>query len=577
MSRRHLVRLVATCVLTGADLAAAVTTAAAQDTVVVARDRRQARGGGTAQWAVDLFNAPGTFRVFGPLTLDSATHVRGDVAVVDGPLVLYGSIDGDLVAINADVTLADGASVEGDVVVLGGHLVRDDGSNLAGSSRWESGRVVVRRDGDRLVLAERRPAPARRARPYDERDRGRAFLVIGLGDTYNRVEGLPLRLGAGLEWQSGDLAGRVRGYGVFRTAGDFSGTRKDLGYGADAELRLGSANSGITLGGRAYDLVVPTQDWPLTRHEAGWATLLWHRDYRDYYLQRGVAGFVTLEPFAVLSLTGQIARVDEASIAARDPWTPFRNAELWRPNPVIDAGHFTLLSGTFEFDSRRSERSAGSGTLLRATWEHGIGDNVVERALPATIRAPLPATDYTFDRASVDVRQYQRIGGMGQLRLRGFWAGDVGDGPLPIQRRFSLGGPDPLNGYAFRAFSCNAGVSDPALPGLCDHVLLFQAEYRGAFGVDWMGWGHRAYRDRRTHDDWLDWDWDPGDWFWFEGPAIVLFTNAGTGWLRTEDGPGPLHWDVGAGIEFGSTGLYVAKAIQQGEPLRVTLRIERRF
>jgi hypothetical protein len=577
MRARLAVRLLATCVVAAAELASAIAPAAAQDTVIVVRDRRQQGIGGTRQWAVDLFNAAGTFRVLGSLTLDSATHVRGDVAVVDGPLVVYGSIDGDLVAINADVTLGAGASVAGDVVVLGGQLVRDEASTLGGSSRWESDRVAVRLVGDRLVLSERPPPDfARRTRRYDERDRGRAFLVLGLGDTYNRVEGLPLRLGAGVEWQSREVGGRVRGHGVFRTAGDFSGSREDLGYGVDGRLRFGSATPRLTLGGRGYDLVVPTQDWPLTRREVGWGTLLWHRDYRDYYLQRGVAGFLTLEPFPTVSLTGEIARVEETSIDARDPWTPFRNAEAWRPNPVIDAGDFTLLRGVFEFDSRPSLRSGGSGTLLRATWEHGIGENIVERPLPTTIRPPIPATDYKFDRASVDLRQYQRIGGMGQLRLRGFWAGAVRDGPLPIQRRFSLGGPDPMNGYSFRAFGCNGGAN-AALPGLCDHVLLFQAEYRGSFGVDWIGWDHRAYADRRAHDDWVDWDWDWGDWFWFEGPALVLFTNAGTGWLETEDGPGPLHWDIGAGIEFGSMGLYVAKAIQEGEPLRVTLRIERRF
>jgi hypothetical protein len=568
-------RLRAICLLGGAALAVAGR-AVAQDTVVVVRDRRP-RADGVHQWAVDAFNAPGVYRIFGPGTLDSTSHVLGDVAVVDGPLVVYGSIDGDLIAINADVTLAAGAAVVGDVVVLGGALIRDDAAAIGGSSRWESGRLSVRRDDDRLVLVERSAITIHRRRSYDERNRGRAFLVLGLGDTYNRVEGLPLRLGAGLEWRSGDLGGRARGYGVFRTAGDFSGTREDLGYGADAELRFGSASPRMTLGGRAYDLVVPTQDWPLSRHEAGWATFLWHRDYRDYFLQRGLAAYLTLQPFSVLSLTGQIARVNEASIAARDPWTPFRNSELWRPNPVIDAGDFTLLSGTFELDTRRSERSAGSGTLLRGTWEHGIGDNVAARVLPTDVRAPLPATDYTFDRASVDLRQYQRIGRMGQLRLRGFWAGAVGDGPLPIQRRFSLGGPDPMSGYGFRAFGCNAGVSDASLPGLCDDVLLLQAEYRGTFGVDWVGWDQRAYRDRRTRDDWFDWDWDWSDWFWFEGPTIVLFTDAGTGWLRTEDGPGPLHWDVGAGLAFGSMGVYVAKAIREGEPLRVTLRIERRF
>jgi hypothetical protein len=577
MNSRPLTRLVVTVLLTGVDLATTSRAAVAQDTVIVAPDRRQTGAGGIRQWAVDAFNAPGTFRAFGSLTIDSTSHVSGTVAVVDGPLVVYGSIGGDLVAINADVTLAAGSVVEGDVVVLGGALVRDDQSSVHGSSRWESGRVQVRREGDRLVLTERRPIPARRSRPYDERDRARAFLMLGLGGTYNRIEGLPLRLGAGVEWQNGDLGGRVDGYGVFRTAGDFSGSREDLGYRATGELRFGRGSPPLTLGGRAYDLVVPTQDWPLSRHEVGWATLLWHRDYRDYYLQRGGAGFVTLRPVPSLSLTGEIAQVDEASIAARDPWTPFRNDDLWRPNPAIDAGDYTLLSGTLELDSRRSQRSAGSGTLLRATWEHGIGENVVEQPLPPSIRPPIPTSDYTFDRASVDLRWYQRIGGMGQLRLRGFWAGAVGDGPLPIQRRFSLGGPDPLNGYAFRAFRCDAGLTDPALPGLCDHVMLFQAEYRGSFGLDWMGWDDRAYGDHRAHDDWVDWDWDWSDWFWFEGPSIVLFTNAGTGWLRTEDGPGPLHWDVGAGLAFGSVGVYLAKAIQEGEPLRVTLRIERRF
>jgi len=247
---------------------------------------------------------------------------------------------------------------------------------------------------------------------------------------------------------------------------------------------------------------------------------------------------------------------------------------------MVDEGDFTLISGTFEYDSRPSERSARSGTLLRATWERGIGDSIVEVPLPASVRPSLPTTDYTFDRASVDLRRYQRIGRAGQLRLRGFWAGAVGGDPLPIQRRYSLGGPDPMNGYGFRAFSCNADTTDVALTGLCDHVLLFQAEYRGGFGIHWSDWEYdrRDRSDRRDRDSgWWDADWDWDDWFWFDGPTFVLFTNAGTGWLQGSDGPDKLHWDVGAGLAFGNVGIYVAKAIQEGEPLRVTLRIERRF
>jgi cytoskeletal protein CcmA (bactofilin family) len=560
-----------------------------QDTVIVSRDARRQQTTGIEQWVVDVFNAPGTHRTFGALTVDATARLDGDVAVLDGPIVVFGTITGDLVAINAHVTIAPGAVVERDVVVLGGTLEIAEGARVEGSTRRHSERVAVRRVVDRLELVERIRV-THRWRGFDDRDRGRAFIVLGIGRTYNRVEGLPLRLGAGAEWRAGATSGRIRGYGVFRTVGDFETNRADIGYAVEGRLSLGTDAPRITLGARGHDLVVPTQDWPLSLHEVGWASLLWHRDYRDYFLQRGVAGFVSIEPASTLTLTGEVARMEETSIAARDPWTPSRNDEAWRSNPLVDQGDFTLLTGTLEYDSRPSERSWRSGTLLRATWEHAIGENVVEQPLPVSIRPSLPAADYGFDRASVDLRRYQRIGWAGQLRLRGFWAGAVRGDPLPIQRRYSLGGPDPMNGYAFRAFACNEGTNDPSLPGLCDHVVLFQAEYRGGFGFDWFDgdFGIRHHPDRRGRRDRPDrpdrpegWkggrDWDWGDWAWFDEPALVLFTNAGAGWLRSEDGPDKLHWDVGAGIAFGSVGLYVARAIQADEPFRVTLRIERRF
>jgi hypothetical protein len=554
--------------------------AAAQDTVVV-RPGRPSRGIGVAQWAVDLFNAPATIRAYGPFVVDTGEVLRGDVAVVGGPVTVWGTVRGDLVAINADLRLEAGSVVEGDVVVLGGVVDEHAEARVSGTLRQQSERLDLRRDGDRLVLQGRPPRTWDRGRerdhpPFFDRTRGRAFIVLGTGGTYNRVEGLPMRLGAGVEWTAGALDARLRGYGVFRTAGDFKGNRRDLGYQAEGEITLGRRPS-LTLGGRAFDLVVPTQDWPLTRHEVGWASLLWHRDYRDYFLQRGLEGYIQFEPLRDLALTGAVARVEETSIPERDPWTPFRNAELWRPNPIVDQGDFTLVRGTLEFDDR-DQGWDGNGWLLRGIWEHGLGQNVVERPLGTAVRDPIPTVEYTFDRVSADFRRYQRIGWGGELRLRGFFAGVVGDGPLPVQRRYSLGGPDPLNGYGFRAFGCNAGVADPALPGLCDRALLFQAQYRGGFGFDWLDHDHHDGRDRRRGDggDW-DWDWD-GDWFDFDGPALVFFSNAGTGWIASRtDGIPSLNWDVGAGIEMGSVGFYAAKAIRSGEPVRLTLRIERRF
>ncbi len=127
-------------------------------------------------------------------------------------------------------------------------------------------------------------------------------------------------------------------------------------------------------------------------------------------------------------------------------------------------------------------------------------------------------------------------------------------------------------------------ATDPAITGLCDNVLLFQGEYRGRLSFDWFSgddddFGRRygATRHHTRRDDVVD-DSD-FDWFddgWFDGPTLVLFSNAGAGWLAGQS-VGTLNFDVGAGIELGGLGFYVAKAIKEDEPVRVTLRISRRF
>ncbi|MEJ2237159.1 MAG: polymer-forming cytoskeletal protein [Gemmatimonadales bacterium] len=522
--------------------------------------------------AVAFFNRPSTTRVVGALTVDREARYNGDVAVLEGPVVVEGAIEGTLVALNADVEIRSGARIRGDVIVFGGRLVDEVGSDVRGSLRRYSRSVNVRLTDDRLELLE--PArPERRVRPRRYYTRSYASVVLSPGETYNRVEGLPIKLGAKFEWRSPTVLTELKGYGIFRTARKFDSDSNGVGYGVDASVRVGRT-AGVTIGGRFYDVVVPTQRWPLELNEVGWATLLWHRDYRDYFVQRGVSGFVTIEPVRRLRLTGELARVEESSIEDSDAWTLFRNSDPWRPNPAVDAGDYTLISAAAEFDSRPSRRSVRSGVLLRFRWERGLGEGVEQQQLPASIRDPLPTDSYTFDKGLADIRVYQRVGRDGQLRLRGMWSGTLAGDPLPIQRRLSLGGPDPLNGYGFGVLGCDEALGETANVGLCDHVLLFQAEYRGTLSFDWVddAFDHRAVR--RSQPEQVLWGWHDG--FWFDEPVIVLMSNAGTGWLKGED-VGSLSFDLGAGIEFGSVGLYLAKALKDDEPLRVTLRIERRF
>lgn len=551
--------------------------AAAQDTVVV-------RGGldassRVAREAVRFFNARSTTRIFGTLNVARDDVFNGNVAVLDGPLRLSGVIRGDLVAINADVWLRRTAVVRGDVLVVGGSIRGITDARILGSLREYGSRVRLRRVGDEIELLRPRREPRRtRSRDRLRRSRdGRFEIVLSTAGTYNRVEGLPFHAGAQIEWGIHSLRRfRIEGVGIVRTAGDFQSNPEDLGYRVRAEMELGRRTP-VTLGARAYDVVAPIEDWQLQDDEIGFASLLWHRDYRDYYLKKGVAGFISLVPFRRFTLSAEIARNEESSVAERDPWTLFRRDRLWRANPTIDEGRFTYTTVRAEYDSRPHRRSGSSGWFLSAAWERGESDDVTPEPLPATIRAPLPTDgSYTFERVFVDLRRYERVGWAGQLSLRALAAGTVGDDPLPIQRRLSLGGPDPMPGFPFRRFACNESLQDPSVPALCDRILLLQAEYRGELSFGASFWDRRHTRRTsptyRRDDGFRDLD----DWHWFEGPTIVLFGDAGQGWIG-DDRPDEFDVDVGAGLEFGSVGVYGAKALTEGEEFRVILRIHRRF
>ena len=561
----------------------------AQDPVVVIRpgddDQESYRA---AARAVRIFNRSATTRIFGSATFGRNEVLDGDVGVFDGRLIVYGIIEGDLVAIDADVRLKPTAEVDGDILLVGGSIDRDAGARVRGVTRRYRLAVDIRRVGDELDLMERRtdrvrvPVVTRRRPRFGSTD---ASIEIGVGPSYNRVEGLPIHFGPSLTWGNNWYNRlHLEALGIYRTAAnpeevfDSSLSRRDVGYTVNAEMQFGRSRA-LTLGGRVFDVIAPIEDWQLNDDEVGFATFLLHRDYRDYYMTRGWSAYATIRPVNELTFSGAYAREEQTSVEARDPWTLSRRSEEWRENPDIDEGDFTILSASAEYDSRYSRRYDGSGWFFSAEWERGMSDNVVDRVLPLSIRDPLPVDgDYMYDRFFLDLRRYERVGWSGQLSLRGVFAGTIGENdPLPVQRRLSIGHVMP--GFGFRPFTCNGAFLIPAEPALCDNVLLFQAEYRAD-----LSFRRRSWRTRRPPDSWGGswrsgdfWGWDDwDDWFWFDGPSLVVFSDAGTGWLHDND-IGDLEFDIGAGVEFGSMAVYAAKAITSDEGVRFTFRLHRRF
>lgn len=538
-----------------------------------------------ADEAILFYNAPTTTRLVGRSRLPPGNEWRGDVAVRNGPVLVGGRIEGSLLVINGDAVLDRGAEITGDLLVIGGTVSKAAGATIAGAVREYRGSLPYRASGDEIVFASgpRRWLPAVGTQKTWGTGDARSALTLASGGTFNRIEGLPVIFGPTVEWKVTEASRlRLDALGVFRSAGDLSDKRGDLGYMVRAELRSGDARA-VGLGFRAYDVVAPVEDWGLRSAEVGWSAFLFQRDYRDYYLNKGAAGRLFIHPDRPLSVALEVRREWQTSVSARDPWTVFRNDQAWRPNPPIDEGHYTTVSGAVALDTRNDRGAPTAGWWVRFHVDNSRSKDVnPQAAVPVAVRRPIPTDgSYAFTRGFLDVRRYTRITPNGRVNLRLAGGGWLGGDPLPLQQRVSLGGPDPMTGYAFRESACNRDIIDPAFAGSlvtgCDRVLLAQVEYRGHISLHWSYNPSRAEDDRDQREA----------VFTLEGPDLVVFGDAGQAWL-VGSGPGRLpsdrlpnlgSWlgDLGLGVDWGGFGFYVAKAVTEGAPLRFTLRLDHRF
>ncbi len=558
----------------------------AQDSVIVIDpdlapgDSAVVRGGPPPDVVSELlafYNDSATTRVQGDVSFPAGSEFAGRLAIFRGSLRLAGRIRGDIVVINATLYLLPGSDVVGDVLVVGGRLIRSPGARHAGRERvqWDAAPVLRAPDGALVLRERRRPlGDLATARASFQTGRVRTELLLATGGTYNRIEGLPIVFGPTFELRpSRQALVRLDLRGVLRTAGEGSRLSSDFGYGARAELRF--PEGGIA--GRVYSEVAPFEEQPLSAAENGWSAFLLQRDFRDWFERRGGGGAAWVQPTRSLRLELSIRRDHESSVRAIDPWSLLRNSDRWRRNPLSDDGHYFTAGAQLDFDTRNDRDHPSTGWLLRARYEHSTSDDVAPVTLPETVRPPIPTGGgYAFDRLALDLRHYSRLTPNLRVTARLRADGWIGGDRLPMQRRVSLGGPDLMPGYGFRAFTCTPrGFVDPSDPALCDRTMVAQLEVRTRLGLN-LGYRMRDREGGAT-----------GRFIGIEEADLVFLGDAGKAWLAG-DGPGQvpvnripsLHeWktDVGVGLDAGEIGAYLAKSLGGGEPVRLIVRLQRRF
>ncbi|MEO6863885.1 MAG: BamA/TamA family outer membrane protein, partial [Gemmatimonadaceae bacterium] len=365
-------------------------------------------------------------------------------------------------------------------------------------------------------------------------------------------------------------------YLIARTARRFSTDEPDGGHDLRIATRFGP-NKALGLNGRLYDLVAPIEPWQMSEPEQGLAAFLLRRDYRDYYARHGgeIGASLTLSEKASFSAGYALERW--SSVDERNAFTLFRENARWRPNPSVDEGVFHLFTVNGTFDTRNDEHEPSGGWYLRGSYEHGVSASVVlaprEQKPAPTSFAPAPQA-VSYGRVFFDLRRYNRVSPRTQLDGRIVAGGWVSGDELPLERKLSVTGPGVLPGYEFRetpgggadVMQCTAaGVAASDNPVLCDRIVLGQLELRTQLASQpFHIFNVPALRLRSVG--------------FTASPVGVLFVDFGRGWRTTTPWPARYKGDVGAGLDLGLIGAYVAKAVTDGtEPLRFFVRIRRRF
>lgn len=564
----------------------------AQDTTELAERRELPRE--LAELAAARYNRGAALQASGSLTIPTDEVVEGDVAVLNGPLKIAGTVRGNVLVINGDLVFERGARVDGEVLVVGGVVDGERDATIGGVVTRNPIPLRYRMDDGRLVLTDE----GRVDTWFRNLQRSSSRIRLTAGG-YNRVEGLPVIAGPAFRRRTDFGTIRAEALGILRSVNEFEWSPDNVGHEVLLELRVGG-RSGVAIGGQLYDKVDGIETWHMKGSEVALASFFFHRDFRDYFDRHGGRGYARflMGPDAELELGLAHERWGARSVA--DPFTLFRRDSEWRPNPLVDQGKFNVATARLLIDTRNDIRDPWSGWLIDAEFEHGESDAALLAPLTPLARDAVPGTvaPISYERAFIDLRRYNRVSPEGQLNFRLVLGGSLGRDPLPVQRRFSLGGPGTLPGFDFRraidgddVLTCTEDLSAVDLapgqvlpegrPAQCERIVLAQVEYRGdlRIGIGDIEPGDVA-DDSRWHRFRIH---HVGQW--------VVFADAGRGWLvgpfrhgdiqyRAGQLPGlrTFRTDIGAGLDFDVIGFFVAKSTSHpDEPTNFFVRLRHRF
>ncbi len=258
------------------------------------------------------------------------------------------------------------------------------------------------------------------------------------------------------------------------------------------------ADGVLQVGGSILDMTASDDRWRLSQDEQSLVVLGFRNTFRDYYRRKGYQLHAAVRPFAHHEWLVAWRGEEHLTLANETSYGFFRDDHAVRPNAAAQEGDLRALVVGYTFDTRGLTHESPSERYRRhqvdslfgsfAPREHGMRVEWISEIAGSALDH-----DFDFTRHIVNARGWRELS-PGRLIGARVMAG-VGDGVLPPQRMFALGGIGSVHGYSFKQA---AG----------ERMVLLNAEFRQRFASGLAGLAFidagRVYRPLTgSTDEWL--------------------------------------------------------------------------
>jgi len=342
----------------------------------------------------------------------------GSIIQLGGSILLEGRVEGDVLAVDSEVTLKPSAVIGGRLTVLAGRFYGTTMAETGEETIWLPEERVVVESGPDTVRVRYVP----RERIFPLRLHGIFGLVL---HEYNGVDGLAFGVEAALRDLEGQPPTELAGGPVLRTE-----RMEDVGWWIGG-FREFARLKGLRLGAGAHSITDTAQRWHRPDFGNSIAALLFANDDRAYHEQKGYEVWAE-RAWAPTPVTVRVGWRDDEydTLASETPFVLFGDDEDWPVNPEVDPGRGRALGVRAIYDRRLDREGLGPGLYLEGRYDRwGFGG------------------DFEFDHAQVDARAFVPVG-TSVVALRMAAGGRVGGADtLAAQFLYRLGGAGSVIGY----------------------------------------------------------------------------------------------------------------------------------